>query len=44
MIRHQLARRSLVPASGPLGIDRGVPDVLVFELVCDKGQVGSPVA
>jgi hypothetical protein len=44
MIRQQWARRSLVPASGPLGINRGVLDVLVSEPLRDKGQVGSPVA
>jgi hypothetical protein len=44
MIRKQGARRSLVPASGQLGIDRGVLDVFVAEPVFNKGQVGSPFA
>jgi hypothetical protein len=44
MIRKQWARRSLVPASGQLGIDRGVLGVLVPVPVFDKGQVGSPFA
>jgi hypothetical protein len=43
MIRKQLARRSIVPASGQLGIDHGVLDVLAFDPCLTQARSARPL-